>query len=187
MPVKRYLDAKDVPAFLRCRGTRRYIMVVTEAVHLPADYGMWSDGSRDEYTAVDLEAQLLRSVGTADFSEIFSGTAKTKVITLRPGFAVAMDGVFLGKSTGRTIFIHPDNATKFLPPPPADELTHVEKMVLLTIRTYIPSYRREHLARKGIRPVDYEATREALKVRGYLINNGALTTKGKNAALLLKE
>ena len=89
--------------------------------------------------------------------------------------------MFCGKDLGLTFYLLPTDAAPLLPPP-SEELTETELVILAIIRGLKSGYRAEEYRRKGISEGELEAYKAGLIKRGYLNAAGAITTKGKNAA-----
>ena len=98
-------------------------------------------------------------------------------LTLTPG-----QMVFKTSTSGyHTLYAHPDDVAKMLPPP--EELTRDEKIVLAATATYISSARlQEAQYYTDITHERYQSAKQSLITKKLLKKNGAITTKGRNAA-----
>jgi hypothetical protein len=186
-----YLEPAMVPAALR--GTysgKKFKAVVVTSVTIPADAGLWSDGSRDRYHGVAIETGAAMA---------FPGQAASPwdhrqdcTVTLEPGFAIVRHSVMCGADYGLTFYVHPDNAAKLLPAP-APELTDFERIVLEATRSLKSSYNgrdRYQMACVDCLPygavpkmtrTEYSAAKETLRQKGLLNKAGAITPAGRNA------
>jgi len=96
---------------------------------------------------------------------------------------IPLNGAVVKGSEGHysyaSIYVHPDNFQKLLPPKP--EVSEIERSVLRVYRQYKAAYRKEYLARIP----GYTEAIELLVSRGMLKRNKAgatsITTDGKNA------
>jgi hypothetical protein len=107
------LKSKEVPEFLKAgyKG-RKFRLHICETVEIPADANLWSGGSKDSYSAIELEtgrAVILGSTGAP-----WARGRENKTIRLVPGIVVKMHSYFCGKDTGLTFYAHEDNVRKFL-------------------------------------------------------------------------
>lgn len=115
LEVKQYpeLLALIRAAFPSYRKHKAYL-TVTDTVELQGTY--WDSGSRSTYVAVDLASKVSR--GAPQYAPPqFGGPRSTPTVTLPVGVAIVEGGIFCGKPATARVFIHPDNATKFLPAP----------------------------------------------------------------------
>ena len=188
-----YLDPAQVPAALRgSYAGKKFSAVVTETMTIPADAGLWSDGSRDTYTAIEMNTGNSAAAINHNASPWNASRAEREV-TLKPGFCVVRRTMFRGKDFGLTFYIHPENAAKLLPAPAA-ELTENERIVLEATRSLKSSYNgrdRYQMACIDSLPygalpkmtrTEYSAAKETLREKGLLTKAGAITPAGRNAA-----
>lgn len=90
----------------------KVIVSVTDSVELAGTF--WDGGSRSSYVAVELASN--RSKGAPQYAPPqFGGPRVAPRVTLPVGVAIVECGTFQGKPATAHVFIHPDNATKFLP------------------------------------------------------------------------
>jgi hypothetical protein len=184
-----YLEPNQVPSHLRgaYQGKQFKAKVCTEMT-IPADAGLWSDGSRDVYTAVSFDTG--KSVRFPGQNEAPWGNRQDRVVTLEPGFAVVQHTIFRGKDFGLTFYLHPDNAAKLLPAPAA-EISELERFVLNAAASYKSSYGGKDRyqmaadnARWSKKPVptrqDYDSAKQSLISKGLLNKVGAITVSGRN-------
>jgi len=189
-----HLEPNDVPAILKgAYNGKKFQLVVCETVSIPADAGLWSGGSRNSYSAIDLNTG---EVSPLSFSHTSPWNAErhNADVALSPGKAVIEHSMFQGKDMGLRFYIHPDNATKFLPV--KTELTVFERLVLLATRCFKSSYGgqdRYQMARDDYNceqilngeayPTreQWNAAKNTLIASGHLNKAGAITVKGRNA------
>ncbi len=184
-----YLEPKLVPAVLRqgYQGTK-FKAVVCESVTIPMDAGLWSGGSRDHFSVVSLEhgTRVIPGQELAPWAR----ERGERTIELNPSIVVVEHSIFCGKDMGLTFYVHPQAATKLLPPP-ATELSATEKLVLES-RGYKSSYMGKDRyqmmlanARYSNAPFptrqEWTAAEQSLIGQGYLNKAGAITVKGRNA------
>lgn len=124
-----HLEPNMIPPALRgAYDGKKFQAQVTATVTIPSDAGLWSEGSRDTYQLIDLATG--EAVKASDnLTAPWDGARKDREITLQPGYAVIRHTIARGKDMGLTFFVHPDNAAKLLPAPPAP-LTPYELTVL---------------------------------------------------------
>jgi hypothetical protein len=195
-----YLEPNQVPPALRGGyDGKKFAARVAESVSVPSDAGLWSGGSRDVYTLIEL-ASGVRHPMPGQSASPFDSARQERTVTLKPGFAVVRHSTFCGKDMGLTFFIHPDNAATLLPAPAAD-LSPVEKLILKYTKECKASHNgqdRYDMAaadmRYGSRGVketgvetmptrdEWDAAKALLISGGYLNKAGAITVKGKNHA-----
>ena len=169
----------QVPAALRGSYTgKKFKAVVCTEMTIPMDAGLWSGGSRAEYSAINLENGKSMPFQGSNLAP-WDGGRRDHKVTIVPGMAVVLHSMFCGKDMGLTFYIHPDNATKMLPAPV--ELSKEEKVVLTTIRSYKAAYRQQMAQGQGISGTQYAAILQSLTEKGMLHKGNRITTKGKNA------
>ena len=188
-----HLDAKDVPANLRNLHNyngKKFKAEVGGQMTVPADAGLWFEGSRDLYFAVKFETGEVVEWPNQNAAPWDPRAANT--VKLEPGFCVVRHSIFCGNDMGLTFYLHPDNATKLLPPP--IELSRVEKLVLEATGSLKSSHGgrdRYEMMRDQCRygaeqdtfPTrdEWNAAKQTLIGRGLLNKAGAITTQGRNA------
>ena len=195
-----------VPPQLRgsYRG-KQFEAFVTESMTVPATAGIWDEGSRDTYHAVELKTG--RGVPLSDqYSAPLSGERGDREITLQQGIVVVRHTIGRGKDLGLTFYVNPIDAVPMLPAPIA--LTDHERIVLLATKSFKASYAgkdrfemtvaqiehedglpqniRKYLPHRipGERQVtrkEWEVAKSALIDRGLLNKAGAMTVAGRNA------
>jgi hypothetical protein len=167
-----YLDAKDVPAYLRGNytGKRFSVNISTQGI-VPTD-------SYDTYKIVELATG--RSVLIGDPSTAWERGKQS--FAMQPGFLVIQHSRF-----GLIFTVHPDDATKFLPR--AETLTPFEYIVLNATVRYKSSCNgrdRYEMAKTSYSNTPYptraewECAKQSLIARKLLNRAGAVTTNGRN-------
>lgn len=132
-----YLDAKDVPQYLRGSYTgRQFKAIITDSITVPQDAGVWGGGSRDTYRFVELSTG--RSIASpCQKTAPWDSTRQEFNAPLPPGIAMVEHTMFCGKDLGLTFYVHPDSAAKLLPDTSAtQELTETQKLVLNATANY---------------------------------------------------
>lgn len=185
-----HLDRNQVPAAIRGGYTgKKFQVVVTESVTIPAEAGLWFHGSRDLYKVVELFSGR-RQEAPNQHLDPWTSARQARKVELRDGYAVVEHSIFQGKDMGLTIYINPVNATAFLPA--KVELTEDQFFVLDATKRLVSSYNgrdrfqlaNEELvyARKpAVSRERWDAAKAELISAGLLTKSGAITTKGKNA------
>ena len=184
-----YLEPAMVPPALRgSYSGKQFKAYICDSVTIPADAGLWSSGSRDHYSALDVNTGQNVALPGQNAAP-WDNSRKDTRVALRPGLAVVRHTMFQGKDLGLSFYVHPDNAAKLLPAPAA-ELSEYARIVLIATRTYKSSYGgrdRFEIARDDYRGKPYptrdewNATKAELIAGGYLNKAGAITVKGRNA------
>jgi hypothetical protein len=195
-----YLEANQVPPALRGGyDGKKFAARVAESVSVPSDVGLWSGGSRDVYSLVELETGAALPLPGQDASP-FNGARQEREIPLKPGYAMVRHTTFQGRDLGLTFYIHPANAATLLPAP-QEALAPVQKLILKYTKERKASYNgrdRYDMAADDMRyggsairalgvetmPTrdEWNAAKESLISGGYLNKAGAITVKGKNHA-----
>jgi hypothetical protein len=185
-----YLTKEQVPVQLRgSYAGQKFSACVVEHVTVPADAGLWSEGSRDTYRLVALATG--ESIKASDDMAAPWDHRVDRTINLVPGFCVIEHSIFCGRDMGLTFYVHPADAVALLPAPPAD-LSETEKRVLNATASLKSSYGgrdRYQMATDDLRYAgkafpsreEWETAKRALVGRGYLTKAGAITVAGKNA------
>lgn len=175
-----YADTKTLPPQLQRLFNGKMVRIeVTEEVHIPADAGTWSGGTRSLYDAVELASGRSESI-TDHWSPPWFSCRKDKAIHLKAGYAIVHYRTFCGKSLSPRIYIHPDSAAPLLPAP-GPTLSDDELQVLDVTCGYKSFARAEELIRRGLSLARIDLAKRSLKSMGYLNAMGAVTTKGRNA------
>jgi len=186
-----HVDPAMVPAFLKGSYTgRKFQICVGTEMTVPSDAGLWSGGSRDVYSAVDLTNQ--RAIPIPGQQEApWSATRREIPVQLKPDFCIVRHMIFRGTDMGLTFYLHPENAAKYLPAPV--ELSAHEKLVLSAMIGMKASYQgrdryensRYYLSseEKKAFPTreQWDAAKASLIAKGLLNKAGAVTTAGRNA------
>lgn len=83
-----------------------------ETVALSSTY--WDGGSRDTWTAVDIATG--RSKGAPQYDPPqFGGPAAAPVVAIPEGVAIVRTGIFCGKTSTASVYVHPSTMAKLLP------------------------------------------------------------------------
>lgn len=176
-----YLEANQVPAALRQGyAGARFKAEPCESVYIPSDAGLWSGGTRDSYSAIELATGRTSPVGFQNTSP-WNNERKEASVPLKPGMAIVKHSMFCGKDMGLTFYVHPADIAALVPHNAAETLTETETMVLAIIRSRKSAYRADEYRRKGISEGEAEAIKARLISEGYLNKAGAITVKGRNA------
>jgi hypothetical protein len=189
-----YLDPALVPAALRggYKGKKFKVIVCTETT-IPSDIGLWSGGSRNIWSAIDLATGRQIPLPGQMSSPCDKGRAD-HTVAIKPGFALVCHSMFRGKDMGLTFYLHPSNAARMLPAP--CELSEHESLVLQATAGLKASYNgmdryemkaRDHRYSSNSElpfPTreQWDAAKQALIARGLLNKAGAITPAGRNAA-----
>lgn len=90
---------------------REACLLVRERVMLSGTY--WDGGSRSTYHAVDL--RTLRTLPAPQYNPPqYCGPSTDPVVEIPESVAIVKTGVFMGKTATATVYIHPNNATRFI-------------------------------------------------------------------------
>lgn len=176
-----YLERNLVPEHLRLGYTgTRFRAEPVETVTIPSQAGVWDHGTRDVFSAIELNTG--RSVPMPGQSSApWDKDRQDRKIELKPGFAVVKHSMFCGKDMGLVFYVHPSDVAALIPNHGQDDLSETDKLVLAIIRSRKSAYRDDEYRRKGLKLSDVEAIKARLFEGGYLLKNGAITVKGKNA------
>jgi hypothetical protein len=192
-----YLDKSQVPAQLRgdYAGTK-FQVEVRENVHIPADAGLWSGGSRSHYYALRVaDGAGMPFPGQA--AAPWDCSRQGRDVALVPGMAVVCHRIFAGKDMGLRFYLHPADAAPMLPAP-ADALSPVAQLVLDYTAGRKSSYAGQdryamavsdlksgYRSRDGIARLDralWDEAKAQLVSMGLLNRAGAITPAGRNRA-----
>ena len=99
-----------INAVEKYRKRNCFLKVQTE-VTLHGTY--WDGGSRSTYTAVDLATGRKATAAQFDPPQ-FGGPSQAPTVAIPDGIAIVETEVFCGKTATATVYLHPNNATKFL-------------------------------------------------------------------------
>lgn len=198
--TKIYLDASSIPAHLRASYTgKKFAATICTSVAIPADAGLWSGGTREHFSGINLVTGETKPFAGQDTSPFSRGSGESQ-IDLLPGFAIIRHSHFCGTDMGLEFFIHPDNAPAFLPAP-TNQLTVMERLILLATRSLKSFYggrdryemaKDEFSCRQIIGQENYptraewETVKQQLVAKGLLTKAGAITNAGRNAAERLR-
>jgi hypothetical protein len=145
----------------------------------------WDGGSRSYFKFIRLDG----SADTLDVPTQSAFDAQIKnadAVPLVPGLACVEHTIFCGKDTGIRIYLHPDNAPRYLPAPV--ELTDDERIVLKYTahlkntyggRTHIRFTEANHAT--NITAARWEAAQVTLVTKKLLDARGSITHEGRNA------
>lgn len=116
MPILELKQYPELQAVVRAAfpsyRKHKVIISVTASVELTGTF--WDGGSRSSYVAVELATK--RSKGAPQYAPPqFGGPRVAPCVELPPGVAIVECGTFCGKPATAHLYLHPDNATKFLP------------------------------------------------------------------------
>ncbi|MDE2232513.1 MAG: hypothetical protein KGJ90_00075 [Patescibacteria group bacterium] len=185
------LEPKQVPAHLK--GTyagKSFRAVVCEQVTIPMTAGLWHGESRETYRLVRLSDGKELPVND-DNAAPWDRSRKETIVKLEPGFAIVEHSHFCGKDMGLRFYLHPSNATAFLPA--TVELTPLESMVLDATASLKSSYMgkdRYEMTVENLRwqkdasipsRTQWDEAKASLIERGLLNKAGAITVAGRNA------
>jgi hypothetical protein len=160
---------------------------------IPSDAGLWSGGSRELFHAIDFATGEHASI-PGQTAAPWDGARRELTVPIKPGFAIVEHSMFCGKDMGLTFYLHPDNATRLLPP--VVELSEHERLMLSATASLKSSYggkdryemskdnvrygNQEALAKFPTR-AEWDAAKQSLIGRGLLNKAGAITVAGRNA------
>ena len=184
-----YLESSQVPpAIVATFGRRKYSVVTCESVTVPADAGLWQDGSREVWRVVQLSSGSAPAMPGQNAAP-WDGERRNFDVRLRPGFAVGVERTFQGRDMGVLLYVHPADAAPLLPAPA--ELTDTERLVLQATATLKSSYggkdRYQMMREKNEGAAfpsreQWDDAKETLIARRLLMKNGAITPAGRNLA-----
>ena len=171
-----HLNPSQVPVAMRVGyGGRTFKATITESVTLTNI--TWSGGTRSVYT--------LYNMITNGASSILNKDGAT--IAVQSGYAVIEHSIFCGKDMGLTFYIHPDNATTFLPVQDGTLGDSRARQLIATAHlknSYGGQTNIRFTAANRVWGIDtdrWRSDRDYLIGNGYLRKNGSITTKGRNA------
>lgn len=183
-----YLNPDQVPSSLRQSYTGKMFKArICDTVTIPADAGLWDGGSRDTYTVIRM-ADGATIPAARHNAAPWDSNRQNRVVTLEPGICVVEHTMFCGKDMGLTFHIRADDVASMLPPP-ADELTREQKIVLTATACYKASYggrNRFQMVTDGDRVTitqnQWDTAKQSLIELKMLNKAGAITVTGRNAA-----
>lgn len=174
-----YLEPSLVPQSMRLGYTgKAFKAIACLDMTIPCDAGLWSGGSREEYTVVRLADG--KTVSPVDHNAAPWDKRSDLKVSITPGLMVVKHSMFCGKDTGLTFYIHPDNVTAMLPKP--IELNLEERQVLYVHACLQSFARKDELRYAKFDMGKYDSVRAGLVTKGLLKANGAITIAGKNAS-----
>lgn len=187
----KYFEPNDsaVAPILAIIGAKTKRAVRVRTIAHPYEYHVssyWDGGSKTDYYFIQMATgkvltadDLPRGVRQQAANPYSLPIADVQI----PEGVIIIEHIFsAGKDMGYAIICRDDNTLAALEPAPTD-LTDREKQVLRIIRSYKSSYRREEYARAGISTQELTDTLNSLKGKGMIDARGAVTVKGRNAAV----
>jgi hypothetical protein len=178
----KHVIAKLFPEY---KGRRDVYLMEVESVKLSGTY--WDSGSRSSYAAFEPISEKVIALPRFDPPQ-FGGPVNPPPVPLSDGQGhyIVVAERHMGAFEYITLYVHPDNALKFLPAPV--ELSLAQRVVLIHTRSLKSSYAGisdyrfyEAHERTGITRQAWDAARADLIALGYLNKAGAITADGKNA------
>lgn len=174
-----HLEPNQVPNHLKRNYTgKAFKAEIVESVTIPAEAGLWYDGCRDTYSAIELATG--NAIAASDNVSAPWDDRKSQKIALTSGFAIVRHSIFAGKDMGLTFYVHPSDAVALLPANNSD-LNDTEKRFLAIVRGIKSSYRADYYRRMNLSQAEVETIKASLISRDYLNKAGAITVKGRNA------
>jgi hypothetical protein len=187
-----YLDPRLVPPSLRGGYTgNKFKAVIAESVTIPADAGLWYNGSREHYGVVRISDGVVVAM-PGQGSSPWNPDRKEQQITIKSGFAVVRHSYFSGKDMGLTFYLSPQDAAPMLPAPV--ELSPDAALVLEYTATRKSSYmgkdryqmalddiRAGYCKREPLSREQWNDAKNSLINLGFLNKAGAITPAGRNA------
>ena len=176
-----YLEANQVPSHLRAGYTgKKFQAVPQETVTVPRDAGLWSGGTRDTFTVMELATGRVADASD-NITSPWNEARQDRLIPLKSGYAVVKHSFFCGNDMGLTFYVHPDDIVKLLPDTAALGLTDIELKFLAVMRGIKSGYRAEYFSRMKLNQTDIDGYKAKFTAMGLLNKAGAITVKGKNA------
>ena len=102
---------RKIFALVGSRKRKGYLRATT-SVTLTGTY--WDGGSRSTYTAIRLADMAIETAPQFNPPQ-FGGPASPPVVPLRQGYVIIEHGIFCGKPSEPTIYVHPSDFQFFLP------------------------------------------------------------------------
>ena len=175
-----HLEKNQVPAFLRHGyDGKAFKAQACTSFTIPADAGLWSEGSRDLFSAVSLASGTVVTIPGQDGAP-WNMSRANKLVEIKPGFCLIRHSVSCGRDCGLTFYVHPDDIAKLVPYDSC-ELVECEKTVLYIVSAYKSFARTDEARRAGIDTGELEAIKARLIGLELLTKAGAITVKGRNA------
>lgn len=114
-----YIERTMVPAAIRGMSKkRRWRVVITTTVRVPMDAGLWSGGTREEYSLVRLSDGATLPNKLANTSP-WNSARQDVSFELPSGVVILKSGHFCGKPATPTIYARPEDIAPALPAPVA--------------------------------------------------------------------
>lgn len=184
-----YTNAPEVKAVAKAAfpdyNGKKFRVEVKESVDVTYN-AYWSGGTKYTYNFIRLDN--LQSFGALPSQHpifdkpIINGDS----IPLTKGLVCVEHSYFCGKDMGIRIYVHPDNAPKFLPAPV--ELSENEKIVLSYVSKYKNSYGGKTNLQfyyanisNGISQENWNIAKNILIEKKLLNKAGSITNEGRNA------
>lgn len=143
----------------------------------------WEGGSKDYF--VFLRLDNLKTWEMPQQSMYDAKVEGADRVSLVAGMVCVEHSIFCGKDMGITIYVHPDNAPRFIENKP--EVSIEEKIVLVFTRSYKNTYGgqtniryREAVRNTGISLSKWVEAIATLQEKGMLNKAGSITNEGKN-------
>lgn len=148
----------------------------------------WDGGSRNQFVVLNLSTLESKKLGQS--GTMFDRNPPLN-IPVSKDLVIVEHSIFRGKDHGLTIYIHPDNINKLMIEDKQEDLTLVEKAVIIATDHLKPSYggvkdlRKAEILREfrgKIMEEEIDQARLSLIDKEILKKNKSLTTRGKNIA-----
>lgn len=109
------IPTKQVAALAKTLGYRKRKVFVRAAEEVTL-YGLnWDGGTRNEYNAVRLDDFAVSSKPGMNFPAPWDNAYEGAKVPLIPALAIAKTGVFCGKESVMTLYVHPSVLPQLLP------------------------------------------------------------------------
>jgi hypothetical protein len=178
--IPMYLERNQVPEHLRRSYTgAKFQAEARDFVTVPFEAGLWSGGSRDSYTAIELSTGKALPMPGQDLAP-WDKERQSYKVELKPGFSIVRHSMFQGTDLGLTFYVHSSDIAALIPQDSGAELSDLELYFLAVVRGIKSSYRVDYYRRKGMTEAQIDAFKAKLCELGYLNKAGAITVKGKN-------
>lgn len=112
-PVKRDAVAPHIRATFPDYKGRKFWITPARSVTLH-DLN-WAGGTRNQYRTCTLDGRGIGGSERYALMAPWENPAEGVDLALPQGFIVVMHGVFMGKETGVTLYVHPDDLARLLP------------------------------------------------------------------------
>lgn len=172
-----YLQAIFKKAFPEYNGKK---WKITPKESVDVTYGNYSSGgTRYDYVLLNINNDEMLEVPTQHpyFDRQITGADN---VPLGNGVICVIHKHFCGKDMGLELLLHPNDMTKYLPPPV--DLDANEVWLLRATQSWISSYRKERVqAYFNNDQSVIETVKQSLITKGLLNKAGAITPAGRNA------